>query len=75
VLRAGGLLISVDRPGVNPVAQHPSEQPIPANMIHHALINDGTIEDLQAKVDKALLDHAKMIQNLIEQQQANANPQ
>ena len=50
VLGAGGAVVRVVRPGVGPVNAHVSDRALPDELITHTLLNDGTLEDLAAKV-------------------------
>ncbi len=50
----GGKTWRIDRPGVGPVNGHASERFIMDIKVHHVIDNDGTLEDLYARVDAAL---------------------
>lgn len=58
ILRAGGRLWKITRPGVGPVNEHPSDVALdsaPANLFDLTLINDSTKEDLFHELDKTML--------------------
>lgn len=48
------LLIKVERPGYGPINGHLSDRGLPDEMFDVVIINDGTLEDLHTKADKAL---------------------
>lgn len=51
ISKAGGKLIRITRPGVEPDAvAHQSEAEMKLIIPHHTIVNDGTVEELQAKV-------------------------
>lgn len=54
VLDRGGEVWKIERPGVEPVDGHSSEDGIPDSMVTRTIVNDGTLEDLRNKVDAAL---------------------
>lgn len=54
VLDHGGIIIRVNRPGVEAVNAHPSETSLDNWEFTHTLLNDGTIEDLYQKVSSLL---------------------
>lgn len=47
----GFTLVWVQRPGVGPANGHPSETDIPVELAHATLLNDGSIQELHARVD------------------------
>ena len=50
--RAGGILVEIQRPGLVETTGHPAEnQKLDPD---HVIVNDGSIEDLQAKVDELI---------------------
>lgn len=49
-----GLLIKIERPGVEAVNDHKSEKPLPDKWFDAHLVNDGTLEDLHTKVREIL---------------------
>jgi dephospho-CoA kinase len=49
-----GLLVKIDRPGVGPVNDHKSDKGLPDQWFDAAIVNDGTIEDLNTKVREVL---------------------
>lgn len=51
----GGVVVRIDRPGVGPRHQHPSETSLVNYPFDHHIENDGTLEDLHQKVRKELL--------------------
>lgn len=55
VLKAGGQVVRITRPGVQPVNGHISDKGLPDHLVSAEIANDGTIEDLRAKV-KAFVD-------------------
>lgn len=72
ILRAGGMVIRVERPDTDDVAEHASEAGIADNLVHQTVINDGTIQQLDEKVQNAVREHAEMVQS-IRQKQIDAN--
>lgn len=51
ISKMGGKLIRITRPGVEPDAvAHQSEAEMKLIVPHHTIVNDGTVEELQAKV-------------------------
>lgn len=55
IKRRGGVLVRVERPNTGAVNAHVSEHQVTAQDCDHVLFNDGTLDDLPAKVE-ALLD-------------------
>lgn len=53
----GGVVIRVDRPGVGPVNGHESETLVGAIAADATVVNDGTPEELQAKVARIVGDY------------------
>lgn len=51
VLDRGGIVVRVARPGVGPVNAHESDRGLPDHLVTETVSNDGTIEELSAKVD------------------------
>lgn len=51
----GGRVVRVERPGTGPRNQHPSETSLVDYEFDATILNDGTIEDLHARVRKELL--------------------
>jgi hypothetical protein len=49
-----GTLIRIDRPGYGPVNDHKSDKGLPPEWFDAAIVNDGTIEDLNTKVREIL---------------------
>jgi hypothetical protein len=49
-----GTLIKIDRPGYGPVNDHKSDKGLPPEWFDAAIVNDGTIEDLNTKVREIL---------------------
>jgi len=47
----GFTLVWVQRPGVGPANSHQSEVGIPVELAHATLLNDGSIQELHARVD------------------------
>lgn len=62
----GGLIIKVTRPGVGPANGHISEAGIPEHMIDAHVLNDGTMDDLDAKIVLAVseLDALKKVTSI-----------
>lgn len=52
-----GTLIKIDRPGVGPVNNHPSDQGLPDQWFDVIINNDGSLKDLHTKV-RDVLAHA-----------------
>ena len=50
IAEVGGEVWRLSRPGTAAVDAHASEVPIPADLVNHELVNDGTIADLHDKV-------------------------
>lgn len=55
ILESGGVVIEVVRPGAPKVAKHSSEMGVNEVYIDHTLVNDGTLSDLQRKVEELCL--------------------
>lgn len=72
LLRAGGLMIRVTREEAPLVAQHESEIPVPDNLIHLTIKNDGAIEDLFSKVERAIVNHVLESEAAVKKQQQAA---
>jgi len=53
----GGLVIRVDRPGVKPINDHPSEIGLDDWKFDYVINNDGTLKDLTKKIKKVLELH------------------
>jgi hypothetical protein len=49
-----GTLIRIDRPGYGPVNDHKSDKGLPPEWFDAAIVNDGTVEDLNTKVREIL---------------------
>lgn len=47
-------LLWIERPGVGPVNNHPSDAGLVRDLATHIIVNDGTIEDLHKKVREAV---------------------
>lgn len=56
-LRAGGMMIRVERDDVEPVAPHASEQGVQDQLVHLSIVNNGGIEDLHEAFDRAIVKH------------------
>ena len=56
----GGIVIEIVRPGVVPANGHASEQRLPRRLVDHVVLNDGTVEDLHARV-RAAVDPAPVL--------------
>lgn len=54
IRRRGGVILWVERPGVGPVNNHASEHSVLASDADYVINNDGTIEDLERKVQEFL---------------------
>lgn len=50
VRELGGVLVRIERPGIEPVREHSSEQAVDALPADHVLINDGDLTELGARV-------------------------
>lgn len=59
IIRSGGLMVRVNRDDVPEVDPHESEDPIDDRLIHFAVDNNGTIEDLQKGFDEAVVEHVE----------------
>ena len=57
IRRWGGMVIRIDRPGVGPVNGHESETLVDAIEEDASVVNDGTPEELQAKVTRIVADY------------------
>lgn len=76
ILRHGGLMLRVDRPGVERDAPaHASELAIPDAVVHQTIINDGTLEELRVKAEAAIRDHGERVFAMMQAAQNNANGQ
>jgi hypothetical protein len=51
-----GLLLWVDRPGVGPVNSHASDNSVGPHDFDYTVVNEGTIEELNAKIDRLVKD-------------------
>lgn len=56
--RRGGIVVRIDRPGVGPANDHPSERVPPCDYV---IVNDGTLDDLEAAMAVALDQYAPII--------------
>ena len=56
IVRHGGLVIRIDRPGVGPVNGHASEA-VDAIPVDAIVVNDGTVEQLQWRVAELVVAH------------------
>lgn len=54
ILDKGGLMVRVEREGTGPVNDHPSETALDHWNFDHIITNDGTIEELNDKVDRLI---------------------
>jgi len=54
ILKEGGLMVRVKREGTGPVNDHLSETALDDWDFDHIIINDGTIEDLNDKIDRLI---------------------
>lgn len=52
----GGFVVNIWRPGLDDTDQHSSESSLPDNMIDYYLVNDGTLDDLNERVERMLTD-------------------
>lgn len=50
IIELGGYVVRVIRPGLDTSDTHKSEVPLPDELVHFTIPNDGTIEDLQNNV-------------------------
>jgi len=50
VRELGGCIVRITRPGVGPVNGHISETALDGIVPDHTIVNDGTVEELQAKL-------------------------
>jgi len=50
VKERGGIIVRVDRSGVNPVNAHPSETALDSWKFDHIIVNNGTLEDLKTSI-------------------------
>jgi len=57
IQQANGIIIRVERPGVKPINNHPSEVSLDNWNFDHTIINDGSVEDLVQKVKQVLQFH------------------
>jgi hypothetical protein len=57
IQQANGIIIRVERPGVKPINNHPSEVSLDNWNFDHTIINDGSVEDLVKKVKQVLQFH------------------
>ena len=70
ILRHGGLMLRVERPDADPDAPaHASEQPLPDQVIHQNIVNDGTLEELRLKAEQAIRAHGERIAAMMQQAQ------
>jgi hypothetical protein len=51
-----GLLLWVDRPGVGPVNSHASDNSLSPHDFDYTVVNEGSIEDLNTKLDRLVKD-------------------
>lgn len=54
ILKLNGLIWEIRRPEIDDGDSHPSEVPISMQLIHHTLVNDGTLENFKKKVEDML---------------------
>ena len=54
IKKAGGIIIRIERPGIDPVNLHTSETSLDNWDFDHLVINDGSITDLTKKIKKVL---------------------
>ena len=54
ILKNGGLMVRVEREGTGPINGHPSETALDDWAFDHYITNDGTIEELNGKVDRLI---------------------
>lgn len=57
IQQANGIIIRVERPGVKPINDHPSEVSLDNWNFDHTIINDSSVEDLAEKVKQVLQFH------------------
>lgn len=57
IRKKDGILIRVERPGVKPVNNHPSEVSLDKYNFDHTIINNGSVEELAEKVKHILQFH------------------
>ena len=57
IQQANGIIIRVERPGVKPINNHPSEVSLDDWNFDHTIMNDGSVEDLVKKVKQILQTH------------------
>ena len=57
IQQANGIIIRVERPGVKPINNHPSEVSLDNWNFDHTIINDGSVKDLVKKVKQVLQFH------------------
>jgi hypothetical protein len=54
IKKAGGIIIRIERPGIDPVNLHTSETSLDNWDFDHVVVNDGSITDLTKKIKKVL---------------------
>jgi hypothetical protein len=54
IKKAGGIIIRIERPGIDPVNLHTSETSLDNWNFDHVVVNDGSITDLTKKIKKVL---------------------
>jgi hypothetical protein len=54
ILKEGGMMVRVSRQGTGPINDHPSETALDHWKFDHIIENDGTIEELNDKVDRLI---------------------
>lgn len=54
ILKRGGEVWRIERPGVGPANSHVSEKPLPAELVTRTIVNDGALVDLADKVAEVL---------------------
>jgi hypothetical protein len=54
IKKAGGIIIRIERPGIDPVNLHTSETSLDKWNFDHVVVNDGSITDLTKKIKKVL---------------------
>jgi hypothetical protein len=57
IKKANGIIIRVERPGVKPINNHPSEVSLDRWEFDHLIFNKGSIEDLSKKIKEVLELH------------------
>lgn len=57
IRKKDGIIIRIERPGVQPINNHPSEVGLDGYDFDHTIINDGSLKDLTKKVKKVLKAH------------------